>query len=168
MDLYHSIPDIPSETSATNVLARVVDGLGFRYKWATEGLTENELEFRPCDSSMTMQALLEHVYHIASIANRVFGGSVVYNQSITDFIELRAETLRMYDDLSQRLKEMDDAELEQCNFNIGPGKTFPYWFLINGPIVDALTHVGQINSWRRIAGNPLPRGINPFIGKKMP
>jgi hypothetical protein len=36
--------------------------------------------------------------------------------------------------------------------------------LINGPIADALTHIGQIVSWRRINGNPQPSGVNPFKG----
>jgi hypothetical protein len=33
----------------------------------------------------------------------------------------------------------------------------PFWYIINGPLADALTHIGQINSFRRIAGNPAPK-----------
>jgi hypothetical protein len=29
--------------------------------------------------------------------------------------------------------------------------------MINGPLADALTHVGQINAFRRLAGNPTPK-----------
>jgi len=35
--------------------------------------------------------------------------------------------------------------------------------LINGPFSDALTHVGQVASWRRINGNPI-LGANVFFG----
>ena len=30
------------------------------------------------------------------------------------------------------------------------------WNLLNGPLADFLTHVGQITAWRRIAGCPAP------------
>lgn len=40
----------------------------------------------------------------------------------------------------------------------------PFWYLINGPIADALTHVGQISSWRRMAGNPQPKGVSVLWG----
>ena len=42
----------------------------------------------------------------------------------------------------------------------------PFWSIINGPLADGLTHVGQVASWRRMAGNPVPvadvfRGLPP-------
>jgi len=38
--------------------------------------------------------------------------------------------------------------------------------LLNGPIADALTHVGQVISFRRTSGNPIPKGVNVFMGIK--
>ena len=35
---YYQIPDYPEPYSAETVAARLIDGLGFRYFWATEGL----------------------------------------------------------------------------------------------------------------------------------
>ena len=35
---YYQIPDYPSSYNAATVAARTIDGLGFRYYWATEGL----------------------------------------------------------------------------------------------------------------------------------
>ena len=37
-DEYHRIPGYPDHLSSTAVLARMLDGLGFRFYWATEGL----------------------------------------------------------------------------------------------------------------------------------
>ncbi|NRA13756.1 MAG: hypothetical protein HRT57_17585 [Crocinitomicaceae bacterium] len=51
-DLFYNIPDVPKTESAANSIARFVDELGFRYRWATEGLTEKEFQFRPHPSSM--------------------------------------------------------------------------------------------------------------------
>ena len=35
------------------------------------------------------------------------------------------------------------------------GSIWPVWNIMNGPLADALTHVGQINAWRRLNGNPV-------------
>ena len=39
----------------------------------------------------------------------------------------------------------------------------PFWHVVNGPLSDALTHVGQLNMLRRQAGNP-PVRANVFLG----
>ena len=41
----------------------------------------------------------------------------------------------------------------------------PVWHLFNGPIDDAISHVGQITSFRRSAGNPINPFVNVFMGK---
>jgi hypothetical protein len=44
-----------------------------------------------------------------------------------------------------------------------------YWAtegLINGPITDAIYHTGQVVSFRRTSGNPIPKGVNVFLGVK--
>ena len=43
--------------------------------------------------------------------------------------------------------------------------SFPFWHVINGPISDALYHVGQLVSFRRTTGNPLNSNVNVFMGK---
>ena len=42
---------------------------------------------------------------------------------------------------------------------------FPFWNLLNGPIADAINHVGQVVSFRRSSGNPIHPGVRVFIGK---
>ena len=82
-------------------------------------------------------------------------------------MEIRNETLEIYEDLSNRLKVMDDSELENSQIKrLNPIATLPFWNMLNGPISDSLTHVGQVTSWRRIAGNPQLKGVDPFSGKK--
>ena len=48
---YYQIPDAPEKFTAGNVAARVIDGLGFRYYWATEGLRDVDLTYKPNDSA---------------------------------------------------------------------------------------------------------------------
>ena len=48
----------------------------------------------------------------------------------------------------------------------GKESRFPIWNLINGPIEDLVYHTGQIVSFRRTTGNPIPKGVNVFMGTK--
>lgn len=165
---YDSIPDAPENLSAAGILSRMIDGLGFRYQLATEGLGEKELSFSPSASSWDMNALLQHLYGLSLSANRTFGGSHESAKPFESFDELRAETLRLYSELGLRLRTMNDDELTESSFHHkGLGRDLSFWFLINGHIADALTHVGQVVSWRRIAGNPQPGGVSVLLGKSL-
>lgn len=155
---YQSLPPVPEEISTTNVLSRLIDGLGFRYRWATEDLTEENLCFRPVESSMSMQEVMVHIYDLAFSTNRVFGGEAAKDNRPEG---IRERTMQLYAMLAQRLKDMEDEEFEGL---VKTEATYPFWYWLNGPIADALTHVGQITSWRRMAGNPQPAGVDVFRG----
>lgn len=157
---YRNIPSEPKAISSATILARFIDGLGFRYRWATEGLTNNEIDFRPDPTSMNMMELINHIYDLSEITNRIFGGEKGAGDRPESFQGLRVATLIRIKDISQRLKRMTHSEFETT---VNQSKT-PFWYYLNGPIADALTHVGQITTWRRIAGNPQPKGVNVFKG----
>jgi hypothetical protein len=40
----------------------LVDGIGFRYRWATEGIDEGSLGFRPAPDCMSLGELLQHIH----------------------------------------------------------------------------------------------------------
>lgn len=155
---FHTLSPVPAGLTATNVLARMIDGLGFRYHWATEGLREEDLAFRPVDSSMSIQEVMLHVYDLAYGTHRKFGGEAEKDRRPE---QVRERTLALYAGLRQQLEDMDDVVLAE---RIANDETWSIWFWINGPIADALTHVGQITSWRRMAGNPQPAGVDVFRG----
>ena len=75
---------------------------------------------------------------------------------------MREANLFLLKKLVTLLREMNDSELVEMEKNTS--RKLPFWYWINGPLADALTHVGQITSWRRIAGNPQLKGVNVFIG----
>ena len=52
---YYEIPAYPEVYSQGTVTARMIDGLGFRYYWATEGLREVDLKFKPNDEARTSE-----------------------------------------------------------------------------------------------------------------
>jgi len=164
---YRNIPDYPAGVTANTILVRMIDGLGFRYYWATEGLTENEMQFRPHETSMNLVELLDHIHHLANVSNRVLHGLQSEKTPPVGSLEpIRNSTLKLIETMRERLGTMNSEELAVVKFRRADGAEFPFWHLINGPIADALTHVGQINSWRRMAGNPQPK-TDVFLGKAL-
>jgi len=164
---FKQIPEVSTKIDSTNCIARVIDGIGFRYYWATEGLTENEFLFTPGNGSMNMTELNLHIYDLVFITHKTFGQVSTYKkESLTDFKAIRQEILFLYEATSKHLKAINNDEMLNT-FIIKPKSfngEFPFWYLLNGPIADCLTHIGQITSWRRISGNPQPK-INVFLGR---
>ena len=55
---YQSLPTPPDTISEAKIIARLVDGIGFRYQLATNGLSQKEIDFCPIAGSMNMICLL--------------------------------------------------------------------------------------------------------------
>jgi uncharacterized damage-inducible protein DinB len=159
---FEDISKTPTELTATNTLLRVVEGLAFRYRWATENLSEEDIKFRPHSTSMSIEEVNSHIFDLLDSTFRVFGGEKQNKDSLTSFPQIRKKSLLVLEDLSERLKKMSDEDLLEIEKKTS--RKLPFWYWINGPLADALTHVGQITSWRRIAGNPQLKGLNVFIG----
>ena len=168
---YYQIPDTPKVYTAATVAARLVDGLGFRYYWATEGLTEKDLSYKPSTDARTSLQTIEHIKGLTDILfNAVNKNPTNFTNPAPklSFKELRDATLKNIQLASEALKKpgVDLAELDMI-FQRGDNKNeFPFWNLINGPISDALWHVGQVVTFRRSSGNPLPAGVNVLMGTK--
>lgn len=167
---YYEIPEAPATYSAATVAARLVDGLGFRYFWATEGLREEDLEFRPTPEARTSLETIQHIYGLTRVllnttqAKPTSGGG----EPPEGFSALREATLENIRMASEILRA-DHVRLEEMPmvFQGSNGKTeYPFWNLINGPISDALWHVGQVVSFRRSSRNPLPKGVSVLQGTK--
>jgi len=63
---FDHLPEPPGETlSGPLVLVRLVDGIAFRYRWASDGLTAEALGFRPCEGAMSVGELLDHLRFLA-------------------------------------------------------------------------------------------------------
>jgi hypothetical protein len=167
---YRQIPDYPTQYTAATVTARMIDGLGFRYYWATEGLLPKDLSFSPNGDARTTQETLFHIYELSkNILNSV---NQVPNTSektgAMSFAELRQKTLENLKSTSDKLMTSKDEDLTNYKmvFKRESGtREFPFWNEINGPISDALWHVGQVVSFRRSSGNPFNAKANVLVGK---
>ena len=64
---YREIPDYPDKYTAGTATARMIDGLGFRFYWATDGLSQKDLDYRPSDMARSSEETVDHVYNLAKI-----------------------------------------------------------------------------------------------------
>jgi hypothetical protein len=168
---FRQIPDYPDKYTAATVAARLVDGLGFRYYWATEGLRRQDLDFQPNPQARKMEETIDHIYGLVNtLVNAVNERpNTGVNLDGLSFAEKRKQTLLHLKEASDILRSSKSKKLKDFKliFQRGDQKTeYPFWNEINGPIADALWHVGQVVSFRRSSGNPLPRGVNVLTGTK--
>ena len=166
------IPPAPDEVTAASTLARMVQGLGFRYYWATEGLTLKDLNYRPTEEAQSTLETLQHIYGLALVIKNTTENSPNTRPltGIPDgYEELRKATLTTLSEASEKLIEATKEQVSHMSIIFdrkGKISNFPIWNLMNGPLEDAIYHTGQIVSFRRTAGNPIPKGVNVFLGVK--
>ena len=157
------------EFSPNNVIARMIEGLGYRFYWASESLTDKDLKYKPSEDSRSSLQTLEHIYGLSVFILYTFEGKEYdFSQDEMTFTELRNGTLKNLKIVYDMLNENADISQMQVRLNLnGQSLAFPFWNAINGPISDSLWHTGQIVSFRRASGNPINPKVNVFIGKTM-
>lgn len=156
---FSEIEAYPETYSSNLLVARMIDGLGFRYYWATEGLRAIDLVYKASDSGRTAKETVVHLYGLSKfIRNNVLENNKDNNKSKLDFSGLRRQTL-------MNLKEVSDALKSSKETFKFEDTSVPFWNLINGPISDALWHCGQVVMLRRASGNPFNSKVSVFRGK---
>ena len=168
---YRQIPNYPSEYSSGNVVARMIDGLGYRYYWATEGLRMEDLNYKPSEEGRTVMETLQHIYGMSEILlESPKGQPSIRPKDFTQltFEELRKGTLENLFGASTLLKGKTEEALDTYAITFQRGEkqsSFPYWNLLNGMLSDCIYHTGQIVLMRRSNGNPQNPKVNVFLGK---
>jgi hypothetical protein len=168
---YHQIPDYPDSYSSENVVARMIDGFGYRYYWASEGLRPEDLSYMPSDDGRSTRETLEHIFYLSRSVYSTCAGLVSARDTSAvtmTYDSLRMRTLQNIENASLLLKQNGDLSLEALKMRFQRGDKlaeYEFWHLLNGPLADAIYHVGQIVSYRRSSGNPLNPGVNVFTGK---
>ena len=168
---FRSTPDYPEEFTEHSVAARMIDALGFRYYWATESLRPEDLDYRPSEDARSSYETIEHIYSLSQML--LFAvKQQAQSRSSTEkmgFEELRAATLHSLEEASILLKQSDAEDMGRMNIVFERGEnssSFPFWNAVNGPLADALTHVGQLVSFRRASGNPIDPKVSVFLGRR--
>jgi len=149
----------------------MIDGLGFRYYWATEGLTEKDLAFRPSEDGRSVFETMEHIYVMSNnilLAPDAKPYERPTNPQKFSYEELRLLTLNNLKAASEKVLGKTSEEMEHFKVIFKQGERtseFPYWNMINGMLSDCIHHTGQIVLMRRANGNPQNPNVNVFLGK---
>jgi len=168
---YHSIPDYPSDFESGNIMGRMIDGLGYRYYWATQDLRPEDLAYTISEDSRPAKETLDHLHGLTNfIVITARGETHIRPRPEVNLTweEMRAESLHNLKEAADIFKSMETNKIGDLKIKFKRGENeseMEFWHLLNGPIADALYHVGQIVSYRRASGNPLHSGVNVFMGK---
>ena len=156
---YYEIPEHAKTYTAGSVASRMLDGLGFRYYWATDGLTPSDLNYKPSESGRTSDETINHILQLSQfILHSISTEKIAQIEGELSFNEKRKQTLLNIQEASNILKNIEDISQFDTN-------RFPFWNIINGPISDALWHCGQLVMLRRASGNPFNSKASVFTGK---
>jgi uncharacterized damage-inducible protein DinB len=166
---YYEVPDYYESYTAGTVAARMVDGLGFRYRWATEDLREVDLNYKPTDSSRTTMQTIDHILGLSrTILNatlKVPSDFTIQQPELT-YEQKRKETLENIKKASEILQKATSLIDFNMHFISNRGESeYPFWNSINGPIADAIWHTGQVTLLRRASGNPISKKVSFLQGK---
>lgn len=168
---YHQIPDYPENYNNVNVVARMIDGLGYRYYWATKDLTTEDLAYRPSEDSRSADETLHHLYLLSlTIKNAPTSTPNIRPLEVPEmtFEEKRAKTLENLKNASDEFKSSKRKDMKDMKLIFKRGEKaneVDFWHMLNGPLADAIYHTGQIVAYRRASGNPMDSGVNVFMGK---
>lgn len=155
---FYEIPQFEENYTAQTTTARMIAGLGFRFYWATEGLRDKDIKYRPTKESSSVIETIVHVYNMSAWMLRLIETNFIQPKKVEEmnFQEMRAQTLLNYEALMKRILAVNDIK------ELSLKTTF--FQIINGPIADSIWHSGQIVSFRRITGNPINPNISHFTG----
>ena len=107
---YYEIPEAPEEFTAGSVVSRMIDGLGFRYYWATEGLRTEDLLFKPSEEARTSLETIEHIHGLINVILNAVTEQANTGEKLPEmsFPELRKKTLVKLQKASAVLRNSTD------------------------------------------------------------
>jgi hypothetical protein len=138
-----------SDDGARQMLRHTLATLAYRGGKAVRGAPEGFASFDACPGARTPGQILAHVGDLFDWACALADGRHAWHNS---------EPLPWDDEVARFF-----AGLERFDRRLADGEPlgYPAEKLFQGPVADALTHVGQIAMLRRMAGAPI-RGENYF------
>ncbi len=166
---YYEVPEYYSEYTVGTVVARMVDGLGFRYRWATEDLRPEDLYYKFSEDGRTSEQTIDHILGLSRVivnSTLKVPTDFTVEQPRLTYEQKRKETLDNFYKASQILQKSENLEDFLIKFVSKRGESeYPFWNQLNGPIADAIWHCGQLVSMRRASGNPLNPKVSFLQGK---
>ena len=141
-----------SEDSKSEMLRHCLATIAYRGGKAISNISDDFANFRASETTRTPIEILAHVGDLFDWSLSILQGNQVWNTAKPT--TWNSERLRFFD----CLKNLDDYLASDSPQNTSFEKLF------QGPIADALTHVGQINLLRRLFNAPV-KGENYFVAE---
>jgi hypothetical protein len=160
---YYEVPEHAKEFTAGTVAARMVDALGFRFYWSSEGLIDTDLAYKPSENVRSTAETIDHILELSYVIvnSTLKKPNSDIDKSKMSYTEKRKQALINLKTAADILRASND--ISQYKIIFGENE-IPFWNQINGPIADAIWHCGQLASFRRISGNPINPNVNHFRG----
>ena len=138
-----------TESNKRDLLRHTVATLAYRGGKAVANAPEGFYQFRVNDSTRTPEQILAHIGDLLDWALSIANGKQTWHNSTP--LPWDQETARFF----TALESFDSYLASDEPLGASEEKLF------QGPVADALTHVGQIAMLRRIAGGPV-KGENYY------
>ncbi len=131
-------------THSRSLLRHFLAALAYRTQKALRGAPASFGDFRAAPTSRSPRELLWHMSGLMGYARTFFHGGDYAPPALPT---LEAEVERFHEQLDLLARDLVDPSLT-C--------TLTDEQLLQGPLADAMTHVGQLAMLRRLAGEPVP------------
>ncbi len=140
---------IPPATSARDLLRHCLATIAYRGAKVLHDAPDSFANFRSAETTRTPVQILAHLGDLFDWALSMAKGQPAWHDSQP--LPWRDETQRVF----ASLQKLDDYLAADASLHASPEKLF------QGPVADALNHIGQLAMLRRMAGNPI-KGENYF------
>ena len=125
-------------------LQHIISTIKYRFEKSVANSKENFGEFSLGKNSRTPIEIINHMYHVLS-STRIFLEEERFNTEQPEMLELIQEIERFNRELIKVSNALDVNELP-----VNYAKK-----LLQGPLSDILTHVGQVSMMQRLNGKPI-------------
>ncbi|MBZ5504453.1 MAG: hypothetical protein LAO78_03100 [Acidobacteriia bacterium] len=132
------------KTTGQKLLRHFLAAIAYRTQKALREAPESFSEFSAGNNVRTPHELLWHMTGVLGYARTFFRGGVWQPEKLDSFAAEVARFHQVLEDLGAALE------------NETPTRAISAEQLLQGPLADAMTHVGQLALLRRLSGSPVP------------
>ena len=121
-----------------NELIQLIHIILYRLERSTQNASENYFDFKVGNDSRTPSEILSHLVDVSNYGLSILNGSKPIDSDNSVFEKINENFMAMKSYLSNNKADEETGKK-----------------LINGPLSDTLTHIGQLAFLRRLEGNPI-------------
>ncbi len=136
---FREVTHYPADVTPQAIIVRLLDGLGFRFHWATKTLREEDYAFSPGAGCKTIGQLVDHIWGLMNWI--IIHGHLPQEPRPAAYPARRVHVLALMQRLREHFADLDAADLASVQI-----ENKPFWHLINGPLADVLYRPDQLLS----------------------